>query len=93
MDPTSTRRFISLVFDHTGATVLNFTSSVRAIHDQADPDDLDNAPIFNTASECLDNGPIFDEEQFITNEFYSDLVVIAAFVHKSCDPSHHTACP
>jgi pentatricopeptide repeat protein len=35
--------------------------------------------------DCLDGGPIFDEERFIAAEFYSDPVAIAAFDHEARD--------
>jgi hypothetical protein len=37
--------------------------------------------------DCLDGGPIFDEERFVASEFYSDPVTIAAFDYESCDLS------
>jgi hypothetical protein len=74
-------------FDHAVATMLNIATSLRAVQDQADPDDLDNVPVFDTASNCLDNGPIFDEERFVATGFYSNPVAIATFIHEPHDPS------
>jgi hypothetical protein len=67
--------------------MLNIATSLRVVQDQADPDDLDNVPVFDTASNCLDNGPIFDEERFVATGFYSNPVAIATFIHESHDPS------
>jgi hypothetical protein len=74
-------------FDHAVATMLNIATSLRAVQDQADPDDLDNVPVFDTASNCLDNGPIFDEERFVATGFYSNPVAIATFIHEPHDPA------
>jgi hypothetical protein len=52
--------------DCVAATVLNFTTSACVVHDQGNPDDLDNNSVFNTDtdtnSDTLVDGPVFDIE-------------------------------
>jgi hypothetical protein len=60
--------FVDPVFDdapdsnHTAATVLDFATSVCTVQDQDDPDDLDDSLIFDTNTDTLTNGPVFNIE-------------------------------
>jgi hypothetical protein len=60
--------FVNPVFDdvpdsdHAAATMLNFATSTCAIHDQADPNDLNDDLIFDNDSDTLTNGIVFDIE-------------------------------